>query len=206
VILLPEAAAPPTVPLRRQLSEVANRRVVLALMTTMIGFAGQIVAYTYLTPFLEHVSGFRPDSISALLVAFGVAAAVGTFIAGPAIDRHPRTLPALGLATLAAVLALMTLTGETRLEAALTLIAWGATSFGIGPILQQQAAHAAPHSADIVSSLNISAFNLGIAVGAALGGRVVASSGVHAVTWVGAIVVSISVALASINALGTRCT
>jgi len=34
----------------------------------------------------------------------------------------------------------------------------------------------------------------------------VASSGVHAVTWVGAIVVSISVALASINALGTRCT
>ena len=108
---------------------------------------------------------------------------------------------------MAAVLALMTLTGETRLEAALTLIAWGATSFGIGPILQQQqAAPAAPHSADIVSSLNISAFNLGIAVGAALGGRVVASSDVHAVTWVGAMVVSISVALASINALGTRCT
>jgi predicted MFS family arabinose efflux permease len=43
-----------------------------------------------------------------------------------------------------------------------------------------------------------------IAIGAVLGGRVVASSGVHAVTWVGAIVVSISVGLASINALGTR--
>lgn len=84
-------------PLRRQLSEVANRRVVLALMTTMIGFAGQIVACTYLTPFLEHVSGFRPDSISALLVAFGVAAAVGTFIAGAAIDRYPEPCPRSGL-------------------------------------------------------------------------------------------------------------
>jgi predicted MFS family arabinose efflux permease len=61
-----------------------------------------------------------------------------------------------------------------------------------------------PHSADIVGSLNISAFNLRIAIGAVLGGRVVASSGVHTVTWVGAIVVSISVGLASINALGTR--
>jgi DHA1 family inner membrane transport protein len=127
-ILLPEAVAPPTVRLRRQLSEFANRRVVLALLTTMIGFAGQIVAYTYLTPFLERVSGFRPDSTSALLVAFGAAAAVGTFIAGPAMDRYPRTLPALGLAALAAVLALMTLTGVTRLGATLTLIAWGATS------------------------------------------------------------------------------
>jgi hypothetical protein len=47
----------------------------------------------------------------------------------------------------------MTLIGETSLEAALTLIAWDATSFGIGPILQPQAAHAASlHSADIVSS------------------------------------------------------
>jgi hypothetical protein len=46
--------------------------------------------------------------------------------------------------------------------------------------------------------------HLRIAIGAVVGGRVVASSGVHAVTWVGATVVSISVGLASINALGTR--
>jgi predicted MFS family arabinose efflux permease len=73
----------------------------------------------------------------------------------------------------------------------------------IGPILQQHAARAAPQPRHCRLAQH-QRVHLRIAIGAVLGGRVVASSGVHAVTWVGAIVVSISVGLASINALGTR--
>ena len=93
------------------------------------------------------------------------------------MDRYPRTLPALGLAALAAVLALMTLTGATRLGATLTLIAWGATSFGIGPILKQHAARAA-QTAPTLSARSTRRVHLRIAIGAVLGGRVVASGGV----------------------------
>lgn len=90
----------------------------------------------------------------------------------------------------------MTLTSENGLGATIALIACGATGFGISPILQHQASRAARRNPEIVGTLNISAFNLDIAGGAVQGGRVVASIGVHAVTWVGAIGVSVLLALA----------
>jgi predicted MFS family arabinose efflux permease len=55
-------------------------------------------------------------------------------------------------AHLAAVLALMKLTGATRLGATITLLAWGATGFGISPILQHQASRAAPRNPEVVCS------------------------------------------------------
>jgi MFS transporter, DHA1 family, inner membrane transport protein len=88
---------------------------------SQVAFGGHVAANTYVTPFLEDVSGFRPGSISLLLVAFGIAAAIGTSPGPP--STHLPTLPVLGLAALAAVLALMKLTGETRLGATITLLA-----------------------------------------------------------------------------------
>jgi predicted MFS family arabinose efflux permease len=190
--------------MRRQLSLLADPRLMLALLTTVIGFGGQIVAYTYIAPFLEHVSGFGAGSISPLLVVFGSAAAAGTFAGGHAIDRWPRATPVLALGLLAGVLGLATLTAESTIGAIATLVAWGSVGFALSPVLQHQAARAAPHSPDIVSALNISAFNFGIAGGALIGGRVVAGDGIHAVTWVGGLIVAAAALLAAVGALTAR--
>jgi MFS family permease len=69
------------------------------------------------------------------------------------------------------------------------LVACGAAGFGLGPIVQHQATRAAGVDANVVNSLNISAINLGIAIGALIGGRIVAVTGVHAVPLVGAAIV-----------------
>jgi DHA1 family inner membrane transport protein len=198
---LPEAEPAPRASFRAQLGPVRDPRVLLVLLITIVGFGGQMVAYTYVAPFLEDVSGFAPSSITALLVVFGVAAALGTFLAGAAVDRGPVATPPIMIALLAGVLAVMTLTGETQTGAVITLAAWGALAFGLGPVLQHQATRAAPHSPEIVSSLNISAFNLGIAGGAFIGGRVVAGLGIHAVVWVAALIVALAAVLALLAAL-----
>jgi predicted MFS family arabinose efflux permease len=84
------------------------------------------------------------------------------------------------------------------------LVAWGAAGFGLGPIVQHQATRAAGVDANVVNSLNISAINLGIAIGALIGGRIVAVTGVHAVPLVGAAIVLCSTALGASTAHRAR--
>jgi len=125
LLVLPSVPGSPGVPLRRQVARLADKQLGLALMVPLLGFGGQILAYTHLTPFLEHVSGFNPSTISLLLLGFGAAAAAGSFIAGPLADRWPRRALLGGLALLAATLSAMTVTGQTRSGAVITLLVWG---------------------------------------------------------------------------------
>ena len=125
LLVLPSVPGSPGVPLRRQVARLADKQLGLALMVPLLGFGGQILAYTHLTPFLEHVSGFNPSTISLLLRGFGAAAAAGNFIAGPLADRWPRRALLGGLALLAATLSAMTVTGQTRSGAVITLLVWG---------------------------------------------------------------------------------
>lgn len=204
IVLLPEVAPPPSVPLRRQMTFLADRRLLNALVTIMFAFGGSILAYTYVAPFLEHVSGFGSSSISWLLFVFGIAAAIGTFASGPLADKWPTASAVIGPALLSVILFVMTLTGETRVGAVITLIVWGSIGFGIGPVLQNHAVRSAPRIPQIASSLAISVFNLGVAAGSFAGGRVVASAGVHAVTWVGGIAAAAAVLLALYSTITDR--
>ena len=75
-----------------------------------------------------------------------------------------------------------------------TLIALGFLQFANVPGLQlyvvQLAREYRPEAVDVASALNIAAFNLGIALGAWLGGVVVESPlGLAATPWVGAVLV-----------------
>jgi hypothetical protein len=132
------------VPLRRQAARLADKQLGLALVVALLGFGGQILAYTYVTPSLEDVSGFSPRTISLLLLGFGAAAAAGNFIAGPIADRWLGPALLGGLALLAATLSAMTITGQTRSGAVITLLVWGAAASGIAPIFQNFLYHSAP--------------------------------------------------------------
>ncbi|WP_176735474.1 MFS transporter [Actinacidiphila rubida] len=196
VLLLPATAPPPAVALGEQLRTLARPRLVVALVTILLGFGGQILAYTYVAPFLEKISGFPQSSLSVLLFVFGVAAAIGNFAAGPLADRWPVVSAAAGLSILALVLLAMTFAGRTEVGAVVVIVLWGATGFGLGPVLQNLATRAAPEIAHITGSLAASAFNLGIAGGSVFGGVVVSTLGVGSVTWIGAAIVAVSALLA----------
>jgi DHA1 family inner membrane transport protein len=203
-ILLPRTPPPPAVPLRQQFRTLAHPRLLIALVTILLGFGGQILAYTYVAPFLENVSGVAHSSLSIVLFVFGVAAAVGNFIAGPLADRWPAGSAAVGLSVLAVVLLLMTFAGRTETGAIIGVVFWGATGFGLGPILQNLATRAAPEIAHITGALAASAFNFGIAGGSVFGGLVVSGIGIGSVTWVGAIVVAVAAVLATGAAVAGR--
>lgn len=53
------------------------------LLATILIFSGHFALFTYLRPFLETVGQVSVETISLILLGFGVANFVGTSIAGP---------------------------------------------------------------------------------------------------------------------------
>ncbi len=194
--LLPKdirTAAPAS--LREQIGVLGSGPLLLAFAMTALGYGGTFVAFTYLATILEEITGLAAGHVSLILILYGAAIAVGNLSGGRIANRNPvRALSGL-FAAQAAVLILFTFTAGAVVPALLTLSALGFLSFANVPGLQlhvvQLAKRHRPGAVDVASALNIAAFNLGIALGAWIGGRVVDSAlGLGATPWVGGIMVA----------------
>ena len=78
---------------------------------------------------------------------------------------------------------------------------WGVASFALVPPLQVRVMNAAGDAPNLASAVNIGAFNLGNAIGAALGGGVIASGlGYPAVALAGAVMAALGLVAALLMA------
>ena len=186
--------------LLRQLEVLTKPRLLLVYAKTALGYGGSFIAFTFLVPILQDVSGFSANAVSLVLLVYGVSVAAGNIWGGKLADRHGpiRALQVI-FSLLALVLFTLTFTAPHPWLALATVTVWGAVAFGNVPGLQvyvvQQAERYAPHAVDVASGLNIAAFNIGIAGGAWLGGLIVADSGLMNTPWVGALVVLLALAI-----------
>ncbi len=178
----------------QQLAVLAQPRLLLVYAITALGYGGTFLSFTYLASILQDVTGFSPNAVSLVLLVYGVSVAVGNLWGGRLADRRG-PVPALKLifGLLALVLFALTFTAHNTWLVLLTVLALGAVAFGNVPGLQvyvvKQAQRFAPQAADVASGLNIAAFNVGIAMGASLGGLVVDHLGLMHTPWLGALVV-----------------
>ncbi|MDY0979562.1 MULTISPECIES: MFS transporter [Stenotrophomonas] len=178
----------------QQLSVLAQPRLLLVYAITALGYGGTFLSFTYLASILQDVTGFSPNAVSGVLLVYGVSVAIGNLWGGRLADRRG-PIPALKLifGLLALVLFALTFTAHNTWLVLLTVLALGAVAFGNVPGLQvyvvKQAQRFAPQAADVASGLNIAAFNVGIAMGASLGGLVVDHLGLMHTPWLGALVV-----------------
>lgn len=190
----------PPASLLQQLGVLRQPRLLMVYAKTALGYGGSFVAFTFLAPILQQVSGFSAGAVSLVMLVYGVSVAIGNIWGGRLADRHGpiHALQRIFL-LLAGVLLLLTFTAPHPWLALATVLLWGAVAFGNVPGLQlyvvQQAERHAPHAVDVASGLNIAAFNLGIAGGAWGGGLIVAHAGLMTTPWVGALVVLLALAI-----------
>lgn len=177
--------------LLQQFRVLAQPRLALVYAMTAVGYGGSLIAFTFMAPLLEQITGFTPSKVSIVLVAYGVSVAVSNMWGGKLADRvgPVKALKRIFL-LLAAVLFALTFTVYNPWLAAITMLCWGAVAFGNVPGLQvylvKQARHFAPQAADVASGFNIAAFNLGVAGGSSLGGLIVAHLGLGHTPWIAA--------------------
>ncbi|MDP2700193.1 MFS transporter [Thalassospira sp.] len=178
-----------------QVRVLGSGRLLLVFAMTALGYGGTFVAFTYLASILQDITGFAESRVSLILVLYGLAIAAGNLVGGRIADRDPvRALTGL-FAAQALVLLIFSFTSVSPVLAIITLAALGFLSFASVPGLQLYVVQLAklhrPGGVDVASALNIAAFNLGIAIGAWVGGLVVASPlGLGATPWVGAVLVA----------------
>lgn len=173
-VLVPDVVYEPT-DLSVELRALISGRLGLALATTMLGFASVFTLFTYIAPLLEMVTGFSTSTVSELLVLFGVGTTLGNILAGRYADRSLAATLITTLLGLSVTLGLSTIAWSNPLGATLATFAIGFFGFATVTPLQLLVIRAAGNAKDLASSVNISAFNIGNALGAALGGAVVAS-------------------------------
>jgi len=181
--------------LRDQLRVLGSGRLLLVYGMTALGYGGTFVAFTYLASILEQITGFASSSVSFILVLYGLAIAAGNLAGGRIADRNPLKALTFLFALQALVLVIFHFTAVSPVWTLVTLAALGFLSFANVPGLQIYVVELAkvhrPGAVDVASALNIAAFNLGIALGAWIGGLVVASPmGLIATPWVGALLVA----------------
>ena len=180
--------------LLQQVQVLGQPRLLLVYAMTAVGYGGSFIAFTYLAPILQQVSGFSAGAVGAVMLVYGVSVAFGNIWGGKLADKKGpvRALKRIFL-LLSAVLLLLTFTAPHPVLVVITVLLWGAVAFGNVAGLQvyvvQQAEHFTPRAVDVASGLNIAAFNLGIAGGAWGGGLIVEHLGLVHTGWIGALVV-----------------
>lgn len=186
-LALPQGAPGQRPDVRRELRVLARPEVLLAMGTTVLGSGAMFALYTYVAPVLAEITQAGPGFVAFALVLIGVGFTLGNSLGGRLADWSLDRATALILATLALVMALLPLALQTPLGAGIGLVVWGAAAFGIVPPVQMRVMQAAAQAPGLASSVNVGAFNLGNALGAALGGAVISLGlGYAAVPLVGA--------------------
>lgn len=170
---LPPLPVTQTVRPRQFLNLLARRPVWLGLGITLLLVAGHFMAYTFVRPLLQQLSGAPGQWIGPLLFAYGAAGVAGNFIAGAmAVRRIGRTLVLISGA-LASTLFAFHLVGATVSGGALVLVLWGLAYGGVSVSLQTWMMRSAPDAIEVATSLFVATFNIAIALGSFAGGQVV---------------------------------
>ncbi|MED1665164.1 MFS transporter [Brevibacillus laterosporus] len=180
-------------PLREQLKLVTNGRLLLAFIITAIGYGGTFVVFTYLSPLLHEITGFKETTVAIILLGYGIAIAIGNVIGGKAANRNPISALFYMFTIQFIVLFILTFTAPFKAAGLVTIFFMGLLAFMNVPGLQvyvvMLAKRYAPKAVDVASAMNIAAFNAGIAIGAYLGGIVTDKLGLIHTAWVGALMV-----------------
>lgn len=143
----------------------------LNIASTGLIFAGLFAVYSYAAEYLTTVAGMSSDTISVLLVLFGLGGVAGNMLAGKLIGRN-MVATVLGHPPLVAVALLLAMVFQAHLVPMVAIMVfWGAVHTSSLVITQMWLTSEAPEAPEFATSLFASFANLGIAAGAAVGGR-----------------------------------
>jgi DHA1 family inner membrane transport protein len=173
-------------------------------VATALSYGGMFGAFSYIAYTFTEVSGFASADVAWLLMVYGVGLVVGNLVGGRAADRDRDRALVLALLGLALPLALFGLLAESATASVVLVFLMGVTGFASVPGMITRVTDFA-HGAALAASANVSASNVGNALGAWLGGLAISAGlGYTAPLYVGAGIVLMSVAVMAVAAQRAR--
>ena len=193
---LPKGSVGERPDVRKELAVLMRPQVVSALLTTVLGAGAMFTLYTYISPVLHRITDATPAFITAMLVLVGVGFSIGNYLGGKLADRSVTATLKGFLLLLIVIMVAIPWLARSEIGAAISMVIWGAATFAVVPPLQMRVMRVAHEAPGLSSSVNIGAFNLGNALGAAAGGAVISGGlGYTVVPVTGAIIAGIALLL-----------
>jgi MFS transporter, DHA1 family, inner membrane transport protein len=200
-----ENSAPPS--LRTEASLLRRPAFLAHLLLSGILFTAMFAGYTYIAAFvaamLGAVNGRDGTIIGGMLIGFGLAGVLGNWIAGRVVDHDPLAATGWVALVLAFAMAAAGLAGGSPTLLMILVGLWGAAHTAAFVFCQTSAMAAGSDAPAFAMSMNISVCNLGIALGAIIGGRIVDHYGAGASGY-GAALLSIGAFLVAVAMTAIR--
>ena len=171
-LLIPAAAEEHHRPasLRAELTAVTRPQVFLSYLMIALVMTGFFATFSYVVPILTLVTGLSTAMVPVMLFVSGVGGILGNLLGGRLGDWRP--MPALvAIFALELVLYLIALLAvHDAVAMAIVFFLWSLVGFSFAAPVQTRILKGASDAPNLASTLISTAFNIGIAAGAWLGG------------------------------------
>ena len=158
-----------------ELRSLRKVQVWFALAIGTVGFGGMFATFSYITPTMTDLAGFSERAVPLLLVVYGVGMTTGAFLAGRVAQRGIMRGIVLSLVAIAVLLLAFGFAAQHRVTAVPAVFLLGLVPTVLVPMLQTRLMDVAHEGQSLAAALNHSTLNIANALGAWLGGAVLAA-------------------------------
>ncbi|MGS0743732.1 MFS transporter [Glaciimonas sp. GG7] len=188
--IMPNVHGDKSVRMADQAKILKSRFFVANVVLSILVFTAMFTGYTYLAEMLEKSAGIASGLVGWWLMGFGAVGLFGNWLGGQWADKKPLATTAIFSVVLALGMVASTAFAGIGISFAIALGIWGIANTALYPICQIRVMKAASGAQALAGTINVSAANGGIALGAVLGGLSISAWGVGNVGYVsGAIAV-----------------
>ncbi|PBQ08316.1 MFS transporter [Pseudomonas syringae] len=160
--------------MRAELGALRGAGIWLSLTMTALFSASMFTLFTYIAPLLGEVTGVSPKCVTWTLLLIGLGLTAGNVIGGKMADRRLSSTLIGVFVSMAVISTVLSWTSTALIPTEITLFLWAVAAFAAVPALQINVVTFGKAAPNLVSTLNIGAFNVGNALGAWVGGSVIA--------------------------------
>ena len=171
-------------------------RFIAHVALSVLTFTAMFTAYTYLADTLESLAGISPGHVGWWLMGFGAVGMLGNHIGGRLVDRSPLGSSVVFLALLAAGMLAATPLATQHTGLMVALAVWGIAYTALFPICQVRVMRAGAKAQALAATMNISAANAGIGLGAIFGGLGIRHYGLESLGVISTAIAGVAIVLA----------
>ncbi|MFH4935512.1 MFS transporter [Staphylococcus cohnii] len=182
-----------------ELKILKEKRLWLTLAVTLFGFSSVFAYFTYISTVLIDVSHVQENLISYLLIIFGVGVTLGNVVGGKLADWNLNKALKMIFSVFILYFILLYFVQMNGLLMVAGIFFFGLIGFSMSPSLQYKSTLISQDAPTLASTLNQSAFNLGNALGAFIGGVVVTNLPVASLSLIAPILTLIGLIFLFIN-------
>ncbi|KMY51192.1 MFS transporter [Peribacillus loiseleuriae] len=197
---IPKLKGNKSISLKQQLLVIRDKQIISGLFTTLFWILGYTMVFTYIAPLLNKLADFSIEKISTALLVLGVFAFIGSRLGGYAADKWgPVRTVYISLIVHSVALFFLTATSISTIGVFIIIMVWGTAAWTTTPANQFYLISLKPQSSEIVLSFNTAIMNIGMTLGAGIGGLVIEYASVLNLGWIGGITVLMALVTASFS-------